>query len=82
MLDAKKIQDHNVGNRVSALWVVVSEPWDAPDDEEWENEFACMVHGVFDDMDAANTYAFELAKSEVGNRSYSAMKVPTVGDKL
>ena len=77
-----RIQDHNVGNRVSCLWVVVSEPWEVPDEAEWEYEFACMVHGVFDDMDAANAYAYELARSDVGNRSYSAMKVPTVGDKL
>ena len=75
MLDAHEIQAHNVGNRVSSLWAVVSEPWEAPDDAEWEDEFACMVHGVFDDMDAANAYVYELAKGEVGNRSYCAMKV-------
>ena len=74
MLDAREIQDHNVGNYVSEVWVVVSEPMELPSEEEWDDDISIVVHGAFDDMVAADTYASELQGADFG-RFYAALKV-------
>lgn len=80
-MDSRFMACSNVGNRVSELWVVVSEPCEVPEQEEWEDDFQCSVHGVFDCEDAADTYAFKLSKQDV-TRAYGALRCPTVGGKL
>lgn len=80
-MDSRFMARSNVGNRVSELWVVVSEPCEVPEQEEWNDEFQCGVHGVFDREDAADNYAFRLSKQD-GTRAYGALRCPTVGDKL
>lgn len=80
-MDSRFIACSNVGNRVSELCVVVSEPCEVPEQEEWEDEFQCSVHGVFDCEDAADTYAFQLSKQDV-TRAYGALRCQTGGDKL
>lgn len=81
IVDAHRIQSHNVGNYVGEVWVVVSEPCEVPEQEEWNDEFQCGVHGVFDREDAADNYAFQLSKQD-GTRTYGALRCPTVGDRL
>lgn len=81
MVDANWIQSHSVGNYVSEVWVVVSEPDELTEQEDWSNEFQCSVHGVFDREDAADNYAFQLSKQD-GTRTYGALRCPTVCDKL
>lgn len=80
-MDWGAVQNANVGNRVSELWVVVSEPFDLPSDDEFDRDFITSVHGVFDSMDAANEYAFYLSRND-RNRVYGALKARTVGDKI
>lgn len=74
MLDARVIQDHNVGNYVSEVWVVVSEPMELPSEEEWDDDVNVGVHGAFDDMVAAEEYAIELQRAD-RDRFYAALKV-------
>lgn len=81
LMDSRFMACSNVGNRVSELWVVVSEPCEVPEQEEWECEFQCSVHGVFDCEDAAETYAFQLSNQD-RTRAYGALCCPTVGGKL
>lgn len=80
-MDSRFMACSNVGNRVPELWVVVSEPDGVPEQEEWNDEFQCSVHGVFDREDAADNYAFRLSKQD-RTRTYGALCCPTVGDKL
>lgn len=80
-MDSRFVACSNVGNRVSELWVVVSEPCDVPEHEDWNDEFQCSVHGVFDCEDAADDYAFQLSKED-GTRAYGALRCPKVGENL
>lgn len=80
MMDSRFMARSNVGNRVPELWVVVSEPREVPGQEEWEDDFQCRVHGVFDREDAADNYAFRLSRQDV-TRAYGALRCPTAGDR-
>ena len=80
-MDWGAIQNANVGNRVSELWVVVSEPFDLPSDDKFNRDFITSVYGVFDSMDAANEYSLYLQRND-RNRVYGALKARTVGDKI
>lgn len=80
-MDSRFMACSNVGNRVCELWVVVSEPYEVPEQEEWSNEFQCGVHGVFDREDVAWNYASQLSKKD-RTRTYGALRCPTVCDKL
>lgn len=81
IVDAHRTQSHSVGNYVSEVWVVVSEPNELPAQEDWSNEFQCSVHGVFDRKDVAWNYASKLSKKD-RTRTYGALRCPTVCDKL
>lgn len=74
MLDARWIQSHSVGNYVSEVWVVVSEPMERPSEEEWNDDVNIGVHGAFDDMVAAETYAIELQRAD-RDRFYATLRV-------
>lgn len=74
MLDPREIQSHNVGNYVSEVWVVVSEPMELPSEEEWDDDVNVGVHGAFDDMVAAEEYAIELQSAD-RDRFYAALRV-------
>lgn len=80
-MDSRFMACGNAGNRVSGLWVVVSEPCEVPGQEEWEDDFQCSVHGVFDREDAADSYALRLSKQDA-TRAYGALRCPAAGDKL
>lgn len=74
IVDAHRIQSHNVGNYVSEVWVVVSEPMERPSEEDWSDDVNIGVHGAFDDMVAAETYASELQRAD-RDRFYAALRV-------
>lgn len=74
IVDAHRIQSHNVGNYVSEVWVVVSEPMELPSEEECGDDVNVGVHGAFDDMVAAEEYAIELQRED-RDRFYAALKV-------
>lgn len=73
-MDWRAIQNANVGNRVSELWVVVSEPMELPSEEEWDDDVSVGVHGAFDDMVAAEEYAIELQRAD-RDRFYAVLRV-------
>lgn len=80
-MDSRFMACSNVGNRVHELWVVVSEPCEIPEQEDWNDEVRCGVHGVFDREDAADNYALQLSMKD-RSRAYWALRCPTEGDKL
>lgn len=80
-MDWDAIQNANVGNRVSELWVVVSEPFDLPSEDEFNRDFITSVHGVFDSKHAAYEYSLYLQRND-RDRVYGALKARTVGDKI
>ena len=49
--------DSDVAKMHKQVVVVFSEPFDAPTEEEYQRDFACKVHAVFDDVHAAAKYA-------------------------
>lgn len=75
-MDSQFMERSNLGNRVPELWVVVGEPCEIPEREDWNTEFQCSVHGVFDREDAADNYAIQLSMKD-RSRTYGALRCPT-----
>ena len=80
-MDSRFAACGDAGDGASGLWVVVSEPRDVPGREDWDDEFQCGVHGVFDREDAADGYALRLSKED-GTRAYGALRCPEAGGNL
>ena len=66
---------------VAEVWVVVSEPFDLPSEDEFNRDFITSVHGVFDSKHAAYEYSLYLQRND-RDRVYGAFKARTVGDKI
>lgn len=54
-MNDREMANASAGSRSSALWAVVSEPLEI-ELEEYNDEFVCEVHGVFDSSLAAESY--------------------------
>lgn len=76
-MERRDAESSNVGNSVSELWAIVSEPVECPTQNEWARDFQCRVHGVFDDEYTAHSIAREMALADRA-RDYDAVRVGQV----